>query len=82
MNSYPTFILVEKLNNIECLQFQCEEAQYYDDTEQDLESRQPEPFIEYDSNGNEIVDEAIGYTENSQFIWLNMTRKKNSGLFV
>ena len=66
MTSYPAFILVEKLNNIERLQFQLEEARYYDDMEQELESRQPEPFIEYDSNGNEIVNEVISYTENSQ----------------
>ena len=72
MNSYPTFILVEKLNNIERLQFQPEETQYYDDMEQDLESRQPgEVLIKYDGSGNEIVSEVIGYTENGQPIWSN-----------
>lgn len=61
--SYPTFILIKKLNTIENLQFECEEAQFYNDYEQDLQSRQPESFIEHDRNGNKIVNEVIGYTK-------------------
>lgn len=35
----------------------------------ELESRQPEPYLEYDQDGNVIVNEVIGYTEKGEEIW-------------
>jgi len=40
-----------------------------DKLEGELESRQPKPQTEYDSEGNLIISEVMGYTEDGEAIW-------------
>jgi len=74
MNNLPTFILVESLNKIDeemkemNYPYSHPGLQFYDEAEKELLSRQ---FIECDSNGNKIVNEVIGYTDDNQPIWLD-----------
>lgn len=38
--------------------------------ELELESRIPEPYLEYDQDGNVIINEVIGFTDEGEEIWV------------